>query len=67
MPVMTGNRYLTVEELAEALQMHPETVRDLLRKGHLPGKKVGKEWRTSQQQLEEYIRGEYKPEKQRKD
>lgn len=53
-----GVRYLTVSQAAEQLQMHPETVRDFLRRGILPGKKVGdRQWRISQFTLDQYIEG----------
>ncbi len=39
--------FLTVDQVAAQLQMHPRTVRRLLAAGKLPGTKVGeKEWRT---------------------
>ena len=39
--------FLTVNQVADQLQMHPHTVRRLLAAGKLPGTKVGgKEWRT---------------------
>ena len=39
--------FLTVDQVAAQLQLHPRTVRRLLAAGKLPGVKVGaKEWRT---------------------
>lgn len=55
-------RYLTVEEVAEQLKYHPETVREMLRNHLLPGRKVGREWRVSQLALDEFIRGVEKEE-----
>jgi excisionase family DNA binding protein len=49
---------LTVEQAATRLQMHPVTVRRLLREGHLPGRKVGaRQWRVSADALQAYIEG----------
>lgn len=36
---------LTVAQVAELLQVNPYTVREEARRGNLPGRKVGKEWR----------------------
>lgn len=55
---MTEDEYLTAEQVAEKLQMHPRTVRRLLASGELPGKKIGgKEWRTLAASLREYMKG----------
>ncbi len=57
-PDMGEDEYLTAEQVAEKLQMHPRTVRRLLNSGHLPGKKIGgKEWRVSAATLKAYIEG----------
>jgi excisionase family DNA binding protein len=50
--------FLTAEQVAEQLQMHPRTVRRMLADGRLPGTKIGtKEWRVSAQSLREFIEG----------
>jgi excisionase family DNA binding protein len=47
---------LTVEQAAEHLQMHPATLRRLLRNGQLPGVKFGaKDWRIPTSKLKEFI------------
>lgn len=35
----------TIEEVAEALKLHPYTVRRLCREGKVPGFKFGGQWR----------------------
>jgi excisionase family DNA binding protein len=40
---------LTVEQLAELLQVDEKTVRSLAAKGELPGRKLGRHWRFSRQ------------------
>ena len=50
---------LTVEDTAEELQLNVQTVRKWLRQGRLPGRKIGREWRISRQELEDYLRGKY--------
>lgn len=55
--LLTENPYLTIEEVAELLRMHPDTIRRLLRAKRLPGKKVGGgEWRISRELLDKYIK-----------
>lgn len=36
--------YMTVEDLAEALQVHEDTVRSMLARGELPGVHLGRRW-----------------------
>lgn len=51
-----GNlRLYTVEDLAERLGVHIDTVRDLLRRGKLKGKKLAKRWYVPEQALEAYF------------
>ncbi len=48
--------FLTAEQVAEQLQMHPRTVRRMLADGRLPGTKIGtKEWRVSADALKQFI------------
>ena len=48
--------YLTPEQAAEKLQIHPKTVRRLLNEGKLPGQRVGgRHWRISATALRSYI------------
>lgn len=47
---------LTVEQVADALQVEPVTVRRMLKRGDLRGLKLsGKEWRIRPEDLEAYI------------
>lgn len=50
--------YLTVAQVAEQVQVHPETVRVWLRSGLLPGRHVGQQWRVSQVDLTGFLEGE---------
>jgi len=50
-------RILTVEQAAEKLQMSSKIVREYLRLGKLPGRKVGRAWRVLESDLEWYVGG----------
>jgi excisionase family DNA binding protein len=43
---------LTVEQVAEYLQLDPETVRRAARKGELPGARIGRRWRFRKEDLD---------------
>ena len=47
---------LTPSEIAEKLNLHPNTVRDYLKTGILSGVKLGRVWRVEVEDLEEFIR-----------
>lgn len=49
---------LSAEQAAEYLHLHLDTVRRLLRRGLLPGRKVGKEWRIRKPDLDAYLSGD---------
>ena len=52
---MTQDRYLTVAELSEYLNIHPTTIYRLLREGRLPGFRIGDSWRFSLKAIEEWV------------
>lgn len=49
--------WLTIEEAAEYTRFHPDTLRDLCRRGDLQAVKVGGSWRTTKQWCNEYLMG----------
>ncbi len=51
------HEYLTAEQVAEKLQMHPTIVRRMLAAGELPGRKLGKSWRVVASELHEFMLG----------
>ena len=53
--LMTQKILLTPSDVAKRLQMNERTVTQWLRKGHLRGFKIGKEWRVSEIDLESFI------------
>ncbi|MHA1600802.1 MAG: helix-turn-helix domain-containing protein [Alphaproteobacteria bacterium] len=52
---MTKDRLLTPPQVATHLQVNERTVTQWLRKGHLRGFKIGKEWRVSSIDLETFL------------
>ena len=46
---------LTVEQLAELLQIDQKTVRSLAAAGELPGRKLGRHWRFSRQAVLDWL------------
>ncbi len=47
----------TVEEVAEALKLHPYTIRRLSRDGKIPAFKFGGQWRFDKNELEKWRKG----------
>lgn len=45
----------TPPQVAERLQVNERTVTQWLRKGHLRGFKIGKEWRVAQRDLQAFL------------
>ncbi len=47
---------LTVEQAAKMLQLNPQVVRQYLRKRKLPGCKIGRHWRVSEEEVDRFVR-----------
>jgi len=47
----------TADQVAEILHLHPKTVRRFLRQGKLNAKKVGKQWRITEEGLKQFLGG----------
>lgn len=61
MEAITMARILTAEQAAEKLQLTPKTIRKLLKEGQMPGRKVGREWRVLETDIERWVSGEQRP------
>jgi len=48
----------TVPEIAEMLQITPQTVRNYLNEGRIKGTKAGGKWVVEKEALKEFLRGE---------
>ena len=56
---MDGERWLTVAQTAERVQVHPETVREWLRMGKLRGSLINRRagWRIRESDVEQLLSG----------
>lgn len=55
---MKQHKYLTVDELADLLQINKSTIYRLLREGKLPGFRIGSDWRFSVEVVNRWLRGQ---------
>ena len=53
--MMNIEKLLTPTDVADRLQVNERTVTQWLRKGHLRGFKIGKEWRISPDDLQAFL------------
>ena len=53
--MMNDKKLLTPTDIANHLQVNERTVTKWLRRGHLRGFKIGKEWRVSARDLEYFL------------
>ena len=52
--MMNKDQFLKVEEVAEALKLHPYTIRRLCREDKIPCFKFGGQWRFDKKDLQEW-------------
>jgi len=52
---MTKEITLSPEEAAEYLKVNPQTIYRNLRRGRLPGGKVGRQWRIRKEDLDRFL------------
>jgi excisionase family DNA binding protein len=57
-------KFYSVDEIAGILNLHPKTVRRIIREGKLRARKIGRAWKISQESFKEYAHGELKQEKE---
>jgi excisionase family DNA binding protein len=53
----TTNPMLTIHDVATNLNVDERTVRELIRKNELRAIKIGKEWRITEGDLDNYVEG----------
>lgn len=47
-------RVMTVKDLSDYLRVHPSTVYKLLRRGELPGFRIGSDWRFNAEAIDRW-------------
>jgi excisionase family DNA binding protein len=59
MPIEIGKKvFYTVEDIHEKTGIHPRTICEFLKSGRLRGKKQGKRWYVSEENLQAYFEEE---------
>jgi len=54
--VMPIEQLLRVDQVAEVLQVHPQTVYGLIRNGKIRAAKVGRAWRIKPEAIDDYLK-----------
>lgn len=49
--------YLTAEQIATELGCHVQTIQGYFRDGAIPGRKIGKSWRTTRSAFDKWLTG----------
>jgi excisionase family DNA binding protein len=53
----SSSMMLTIHDVAKHLNVDERTIRELIRKNELRAIKVGKEWRVTEEDLDDYVNG----------
>jgi excisionase family DNA binding protein len=54
------NKFYSVEQISQMLNMHTKTIQRYIREGKLPATKIGKAWRVSGHDLSVFVQGSNK-------
>jgi excisionase family DNA binding protein len=57
---MRDDQIMTVEEVADYLKLHKQTIMRMAARGELPAVKVGRHWRFRKEYIDAQIDGELK-------
>jgi excisionase family DNA binding protein len=50
-----SEKWSSIEEIAEHIQVHKDTIRIWIRKGEIPAHKIGKQWRFRISEINEWV------------
>jgi len=56
MSMIENEKWSSIEEIAEHLQVHKDTIRLWIKKGEIPAHKLGRLWRFRISEIDEWIR-----------
>ena len=48
-------KWSSIEEVAEHIQVHKDTIRNWIRDGKIPAHKIGKQWRFRLSEIDKWI------------
>jgi excisionase family DNA binding protein len=48
---------LTIEDAAELMKLAPKTIKKMMKEGTIPGRRIGRQWRTTKRALLDCIDG----------
>jgi len=54
-PPSAQRAFLTLQEVAELLRLHPRTVRQYVHRGELVGRLIGRRWRFRQEDVDKFF------------
>ena len=54
--VVENEKWSSIEELAEHLQVHKDTIRLWIKRGEIPAHKLGRLWRFKISEIDEWVR-----------
>lgn len=54
---MSQGEYLTAADVATELGIHEQTAQAYFRQGLIPGRKIGRSWRTTRAALDAFVTG----------
>jgi len=52
---MPKDEFITVEELAESLKVHPRTILRFIKQKELTAVRIGRQWRFKREDVEEWV------------
>ena len=54
--MVTGNeKWSSIEEIADHIQVHKDTIRIWIKRGEIPAHKIGKQWRFRISEIDEWV------------
>ncbi len=54
-PQIAGKAFLTLQEVAALLKLHPRTVRQYVHRGELSGRLIGGRWRFKREEIDKFF------------
>jgi excisionase family DNA binding protein len=51
-----NEKWSSIEEIAEHIQIHKDTIRLWIKKGEIPANKIGRQWRFKVSEIDDWVR-----------